>query len=441
MEMKELSKNDNFLGLSPSALQEMQLLHQIHFLIPNPRGHPNFALPVSIAYDGGVKKADNSSGDTNARSSSPTDLLFSASRINGSISHHGPKDSHERAAIIKGNYLLCCPTPFSLQAVLSLRKRKNEDHHALDVSPIIIQLWFRDLLSALSHCHSNHILLRTIHPNQILIDNSGVAKIGNLYRCHVLHPEERGQDASKDSKTKKGAKEAVDSDDIRSNSYLAPELVFGSPRYTKKSDVWALGCLIAHVILDKILFFGKDRNSVANAMFKVVGYPSSDVAKKFGDYPFFKSILSTVDPSKMKKYKKNVSKAIRTIMNDRSHDSEEYDEILGLLELMLDLDPDKRISASEALEHAAMRNLSIYSLTPQFRQRYVHDWTRFKKQYEESLDKIVASGMEVSEDFLSDDEDDGYNQKKGRKSEDEVLDYFDIEDIVTQSSSKRPRVV
>jgi serine/threonine protein kinase len=85
--------------------------------------------------------------------------------------------------------------------------------------------------------------------------------------CHVLHPEEREQDSIKSHKTKKGSKEAVDSDDIRSNNYLAPELLFGSPKYTAQSDVWALASLIAPVLLDKIIFFGKDRTALSHAIF------------------------------------------------------------------------------------------------------------------------------------------------------------------------------
>ena len=335
-----------------------------------------------------------------------------------------------------------------LSSAMTYRRRLLVNTHAiyaLYVSPILIQLWFRDLLSALSYCHSNHIILRTMNLNQILIDESGIAKIGNLYRCHVLHPEERRYDHIQAHKTRKGSKEAVDAEDIRSNNYLAPELLFGSPKYTQKSDIWALGCLIAHVILDKILFFGKDRNSVAHAIIKVAGFPSSDVAKKFSDYPFFNSIISIVESSKIKKYKKNVIKAIRAIMNDRSQDAEDFNDILELLDLMLDLDPDKRISASEALEHDSMRNLSMYSSTPQFRQRFVHDWTLLKSQYGESMNKYTSSEMDIPDEFLSDDENDLLSKedkkRKSKKQKDDVLDDFDIDDIITHSSSKRPRGV
>ena len=36
-------------GFSPAALQELQLLTQLHSLIPSPTGHPNLTLPIAVA--------------------------------------------------------------------------------------------------------------------------------------------------------------------------------------------------------------------------------------------------------------------------------------------------------------------------------------------------------------------------------------------------------
>jgi serine/threonine protein kinase len=343
----------------------------------------------------------------------------------------------DETPLANGNYLIFSPVPFTLQAVLTLRKRKNEALPVVEVTPLIIQLWFRDLLSALCHCHANHVVLRTLHPNQIYIDNSGTAKIGSLYRCHVLHPEERSRcvDGTKNNKAKKGDKEAIDAGDIRSNSYLAPELLFGSSRYTQQSDIWALGCMMAHVILDKVLFHGKDRGSVLHAMFKIIGTPSTDHSKTFANYPHFKS---TVESSKMKKYKKNVAKAFRSMMTERSLDTKDYEGLFRLLELMLDLDPDKRISASAALEHESMQNLSSSRTV---RNRFVHDWTSFKNQYDLCLKHITSSGANDLDGFYSDDEDnriDGYKTNSISKEKKvpmalEPLEYFDIDEIMNKS--------
>jgi hypothetical protein len=45
---KRMNKNSP-IGVSPSALQEMELLNQLHSLIPSPRGHPNFVLPIAVS--------------------------------------------------------------------------------------------------------------------------------------------------------------------------------------------------------------------------------------------------------------------------------------------------------------------------------------------------------------------------------------------------------
>jgi serine/threonine protein kinase len=35
---------------------------------------------------------------------------------------------------------------------------------------LVVSSWCHDLLSALGHCHSNHIILRTLQPDQIVVD-------------------------------------------------------------------------------------------------------------------------------------------------------------------------------------------------------------------------------------------------------------------------------
>jgi hypothetical protein len=53
LEASEKSKGKRMqMGFSAAALQEMQLLRQLHGLIPSPQGHPNFILPVGVAVPG-----------------------------------------------------------------------------------------------------------------------------------------------------------------------------------------------------------------------------------------------------------------------------------------------------------------------------------------------------------------------------------------------------
>ena len=364
------------MGFSAGALQEMQLLHRLHGLIKSPQGHPNFILPVGVALPSQVEKND---ADLNTNGSKSLDLkridediedIFSLTRT--SLENEvAAQNERKRKDMSTGPHLVFHATPFIL-ARFAPGKRKRENDVGLVISPEIFGAWVHDLISALQHCHSNDIVLRNFQLDQIVVDHSGVAKIGGLYRASELSGEDKRTDfvtsALSRKKWQEGKHKRADAD-ILTNLNAAPEMLLGSTKYTKESDIWTLGCLLANLLLNKALFSGKDIDSRLMAMFKMIGTPSSEnlpEAVKFPNYSKPK-----------KKYRHGVSKALHSMMGP--DEGAKYAGAIDLIDKMLQLDPRKRITAVGALQHEYMQSFIEQSASRRFQEDFVKYWISLKK--------------------------------------------------------------
>jgi len=394
VEMRERDRGGMDMGISATALQEMQLLQQLHFLIPAPQGHPNFILPIAIASDDMVvANLDTETTSNNVNTKNVNDLITGRSEDILSYLQSEKKDSidEEEESQVRGSHLVFEPIPLVLQTIVSKPKKgKNGRLEAGLIPASILTTWFYDLLSALAHCHANHVVLRTLHPDQIFIDHSGVAKISGLSRSIVLNHTDRHRFLDQvDSFRNKGKKSSVISDDdVASNPYMAPELLLGGSRYSQETDVWTLACMIAHLILSKPIFPGRDRQTKMRSIFKIVGTPAKDNYKKAEKFPYYNSCKPT------KKYISGVSKAIRFMLSSSSAGARSYSKILVLLERMLVLDPIKRITAAGALKHESMTDYLKDTMEEEFRRTFITDWVALNG----GLCSPLSNGMVVDSD-------------------------------------------
>ena len=66
---------------------------------------------------------------------------------------------------------------------------------------------------------------------------------------------------------------------ICSRYYRAPELIFGATDYTNQVDMWAVGCVIAEMIINKSLFEGDNSTDQLGKIMRLLGTPSSQDLK------------------------------------------------------------------------------------------------------------------------------------------------------------------
>lgn len=118
--------------------------------------------------------------------------------------------------------------------------------------------------------------------------------------------------------------------------YRAPEIMLNWMHYNQTVDIWSVGCIMAELLKGKALFPGDDYIDQLKRIMEVVGTPSSELLKKISSEHARKYIESL--PHMPQQDLKAVFRGANPLAVD-------------LLEKMLILDSDKRITASAALAH------------------------------------------------------------------------------------------
>jgi hypothetical protein len=411
------------MGFSVGALQEMQLLHKLHGLVKSPQGHPNFVLPVGVALSSEVESDDidlttNGSKSLDLKSiNADIEDIFSLTRtsLENEAAAQNERKRKDRAT---GPHLVFHATPFVLQRFCNKKKKRNQP-----ISPTILATWFHDLLSAMLHCHSNDVILRNFQGDQIVVDHSGVAKLAGFYRASVLSEEDKNTDIFELAKQRKLKSNHVD---ILTNPYAAPEMLLGSPKFTKETDIWTLGYLFAQLLLCRPMYSGNDRESTLTAMFKMIGTPSKENFPEAGKFPHYRK--------PPKKYLPGVSKALQTMLGD---EAEKHAGAIDLIDKMLQLDPRKRITAVGALQHDFMQEYTEHCTSEKFRDDFVNDWMSQKNS-------LMRSNKNESDEIKERER--GIKRKamlmaaSNTPAEAEDDDLYDMGDILGGSASKVPKL-
>uniref|UniRef100_A0A0A9Z0B2 Serine/threonine-protein kinase prp4 n=1 Tax=Lygus hesperus TaxID=30085 RepID=A0A0A9Z0B2_LYGHE len=155
---------------------------------------------------------------------------------------------------------------------------------------------------------------------------------------------------------------------LASRFYRAPEIILGIP-YSFASDCWALGCVFYELYTGQILFQGGNSNEMLREVMEVKGpFPKRRVLSRgvftstyFDEDGLFMECGK--DPltqrSIVRKYiVKSPKKHLLTMLKQHSPNPNDPKEcrklgqLADLLEQMLDLDPEKRITPTQALKHA-----------------------------------------------------------------------------------------
>lgn len=136
--------------------------------------------------------------------------------------------------------------------------------------------------------------------------------------------------------------------------YRAPELLLGTKHYTKAVDMWSTGCIFAEMVNTRELFCGKEvegtnapfQKDQLDRIFRLLGMPTPQSWPGLERLPEYKNLLMM---QREKKYPKAVD--WRKVINPQIATGENGELLRDLLRQMLELNPEKRITAEKALEH------------------------------------------------------------------------------------------
>jgi len=137
---------------------------------------------------------------------------------------------------------------------------------------------------------------------------------------------------------------------VQSRWYRAPEVMLGLP-WDQKIDCWSFGCVLVELMVGRPIFYGPSVEHVLAAQIALLGsiperlMRASSLARL---YFTADRELYTVDPQGHPEGVYLVS-PVRTSLRDLvSHDDAQY---LDFVESLLQFDPERRLSAADALQH------------------------------------------------------------------------------------------
>lgn len=158
--------------------------------------------------------------------------------------------------------------------------------------------------------------------------------------------------------------EIVITNELVSRFYRAPEIFLGN-RYDMKIDIWSLGCTVFELYTGQIMFPGKNNNEMLKLILTAKGKMPDKLVKRgqfsnlfFDENNSFTSV--EIDPVTKKEYIKVIEftniNSVKKIMSmlkvvDKEITEKELEELASFIDGCLNLDPNKRLSAVEALCH------------------------------------------------------------------------------------------
>uniref|UniRef100_A0A672H226 mitogen-activated protein kinase n=1 Tax=Salarias fasciatus TaxID=181472 RepID=A0A672H226_SALFA len=179
-----------------------------------------------------------------------------------------------------------------------------------------VQFLIYQILRGLKYIHSADIIHRDLKPSNLAVNEDCELKILDFGLARHTDDEMTGY--------------------VATRWYRAPEIMLNWMHYNMTVDIWSVGCIMAELLTGRTLFPGTDHIDQLGRILYLVGTPGPELAMKIS------------------------SESARNYINSLSHMPKRNfaDVFLGanplavdLLEKMLVLDTDKRITASEALAH------------------------------------------------------------------------------------------
>ncbi|XP_003744975.2 serine/threonine-protein kinase NLK [Galendromus occidentalis] len=185
-----------------------------------------------------------------------------------------------------------------------------------------VKVFLYQILRGLKYLHSSGILHRDIKPGNLLVNSNCVLKICDFGLARCIEPDSR----------------RAMTQEVVTQYYRAPELLMGAKHYDEAVDMWSVGCIFAELLGRRILFQAQTPIQQLELITDLLGTPTCAEDLKHACEGARAHMLRR--PQKQPSLERLYTLG-----------SYATPEAVHLLTQMLMLNPERRITCTEALNH------------------------------------------------------------------------------------------
>lgn len=273
------------------------------------------------------------------------------------------KELGEQGSVPKNVFMVFEYMEYDLTGVLETPEiRFTQDH---------VKSWSQQLLKGVHYMHVQKVIHRDLKASNLLINKKGQLKIADW-----------GLARSWNSEMKRLTNRVI------TLWYRPPELLLGALEYTPKIDMWSVGCIIAEIFRRSGFLKGANEATQLDLIFRTCGHPTTE------DWPDMEEkckLWKKFAPAEDKpRFPNRLKDALRANLPQPKWMT---DNAVHMISKLMEMNPDKRWSAQDALDADYFFEDPIVKsydqLSMNFGVNSVHEW-ECRRKYEAKMAELKA---------------------------------------------------